>query len=67
MMLNESSNDDGDGGDGVRSFPAHSFPLSLPFLDPEPDSKDGGDDNNLSLPFSFFLSVRTTPAAAPAD
>ena len=62
MMLNESSNDDGDGGDGVRSFPAHSFPLSLPFLDPESDSKDG-DDNNLSLPFSFFLSVRTTPAA----
>ena len=36
----------------------------IPFLDPESDSKDGGDgdDNNLSLPFSFFLSVRTTPA-----
>ena len=34
----------------------------IPFLDPESDSKDG-DDNNLSLPFSFFLSVRTTPAA----
>ena len=42
----------------------------IPFLDPESDSKDGGggDDNNLSLPFSFFLSVRTTPAAnGPTD
>ena len=42
--------------------PAHSFLhrsspfFSFPFLDPESDSKDG-DDNNLSLPFSFLLSV----------
>ena len=36
-----------------RSLPPF---LSFPFLDTESDSKDGdGGDNNLSLPFSFFL------------